>query len=175
MHSLKKLFSFSAHARSPSTGSSSSGRQALQQPSANFLDLDFEDNVTHHPHCFPTCRSADSAATAASAGGAAAAAAAALGQRPVSQSSTGGISWEDVEARAAMDDSDAADRCGEDRCRHCNISISPASSRAWHERMCVLGHNSASSYPDHCEMCQKKFRSPQHAKNHYFYGCAASA
>ncbi|KAJ2323286.1 hypothetical protein GGI00_005669, partial [Coemansia sp. RSA 2681] len=54
-------------------------------------------------------------------------------------------------------------------CQHCNMRVSPAATRAWHERMCKL--NSGQAPPSLCELCYRPFVSVGHARNHYLYGC----
>ncbi|KAJ2684870.1 hypothetical protein IWW39_004643 [Coemansia spiralis] len=98
-------------------------------------------------------------------------------QEQLRQRQSRGISWADVqdwalETGVEPGRSNNTHPSGEDQevghCRHCNMRVSPAATRAWHERMCRLnsGH-----IPSLCEMCYRPFTSLAHARNHYLYGC----
>ncbi|KAJ2877693.1 hypothetical protein IWW38_006512 [Coemansia aciculifera] len=88
-------------------------------------------------------------------------------QQRQQRQSQGGISWTDVQ-HWASDTSTTAAPPEKGHCQHCNMQVSPAATRAWHERMCKLnsGHN-----PSLCELCYRPFTSLAHARNHYLYGC----
>ncbi|PIA14069.1 hypothetical protein COEREDRAFT_83019 [Coemansia reversa NRRL 1564] len=73
-----------------------------------------------------------------------------------------GISWLDTEwnIHDVMEESS-------NKCRHCNMRVSPMPSRMWHERVCELN----TFVPAQCELCGREFYSVSHARNHIFYGC----
>ncbi|KAJ2812437.1 hypothetical protein FBU31_007596 [Coemansia sp. 'formosensis'] len=88
-----------------------------------------------------------------------------------------GISWADVQdwtaetgvelgRNSSIYPADGDQEVG--HCRHCNMRVSPAATRAWHERMCKLNSGHA---PSLCELCYRPFTSLAHARNHYLYGC----
>ncbi|KAJ1950152.1 hypothetical protein EC988_004492 [Linderina pennispora] len=146
MHSLKRFLSLGYSRSQPKT-----------EPPANYIDMyDSDDNAT--AMCMAaSCRPADNAQAKSSS--------LRRKPRPWSQSSSGGISWQDVEAEHAPESACSG------RCKFCNISVAPESSLVWHERMCGLGKEAV---PTQCELCHKSFRTEQHARNHYLYGCTAA-
>ncbi|KAI7830154.1 hypothetical protein BX661DRAFT_224037 [Kickxella alabastrina] len=166
MSLIKKYLSSPTKTSSFPWHRNSSGREP--QPvvhSANFIDLSIEDSINsgrlldiHNMQCMPTIRLPESVGRRSI-----------TRLRPVSSETqsppthTRGISWQDVHEWA--DDSNIA---VVESCKHCNMRVAPAASRAWHERMCALN---CEPVPESCELCQRPFVSLLHARNHYLYGC----
>ncbi|KAJ2553929.1 hypothetical protein EV175_002758 [Coemansia sp. RSA 1933] len=73
-----------------------------------------------------------------------------------------GISWQDVPPEHSSGKETK-------KCKYCNMQVTPAASLLWHQRVCAL---SAGQEPVQCELCQRPFTSPVHARNHLFYGCS---
>ncbi|KAJ2474045.1 hypothetical protein GGI02_000391 [Coemansia sp. RSA 2322] len=98
-----------------------------------------------------------------------AAAAAAMQSRGISWAdSVDALSWQAVSSNRPSEEDLP---CGGQQCRHCNMRVSPAATRAWHERMCALSSAGGGHTPAQCELCHRPFASVGHARNHYLYGC----
>ncbi|KAI9501420.1 hypothetical protein GGI25_004488 [Coemansia spiralis] len=159
MAKLKECFSSKHTYR----GASDNSNTSPSLPAANFIDLSMDeiDNQSLHRRCLPSMNLQDK-----------------IGRMinnllvEVDMPKQKGISWLDVhEWHASGGASDLEQRLAANRsttCRYCNMHVTPAASRAWHERMCSL---STGNVPVVCELCQRPFLSLAHARNHYLYGC----